>query len=320
LEPHGVYAATNAADAALYGRDLLGPHRVHVDPADARRFAASYHAVLVRDITLGYLDYAVEVVVDVQELPPDPLVIVPATGASVVTIDGEELATSPVQGVVTRPGQPLKIRCDGDTAHLIVRLDRDSLRRHISRILGRPVDALPTFEPTLDLAAPTASRWNAAIQMLHAELFEPESLLNQGIGIGPIEEFVMSSLLYSQRSDISDELASPRRAERSSVTEARRFIELRLGEPITVADIADAAGTNLRTLQQHFSQDLAMSPTEYLRQARLDRARDDLADAVPGSGVTVADVAARWGINHLGRFSAAYRKRFGESPSETLRG
>jgi AraC-like DNA-binding protein len=37
-------------------------------------------------------------------------------------------------------------------------------------------------------------------------------------------------------------------------------------------------------------------------------------------GFTVADVAMRWGLMHTGRFAAAYRRTYGESPSETLRG
>lgn len=39
--------------------------------------------------------------------------------------------------------------------------------------------------------------------------------------------------------------------------------------------------------------------------------------AGPGDGVTVLDVAARCGFGHAGRFAAAYRERFGESPSRT---
>jgi transcriptional regulator GlxA family with amidase domain len=56
---------------------------------------------------------------------------------------------------------------------------------------------------------------------------------------------------------------------------------------------------------------------QYLRHLRLDRARADLlhlAD-VP----SVASVALRWGFGHLGRFSADYKERFGESPGESLR-
>ena len=52
LEAHEVYAATNPADAALYGEDLLGSHRVHVAPAMDHEFTATFHAVLIRDVTL----------------------------------------------------------------------------------------------------------------------------------------------------------------------------------------------------------------------------------------------------------------------------
>ena len=58
----------------------------------------------------------------------------------------------------------------------------------------------------------------------------------------------------------------------------------------------------------------------YLRDARLDRVRAELADLTGAPGVKVTEVAMKWGFHHLGRFSAAYRQRFGESPSETLRG
>ena len=38
------------------------------------------------------------------------------------------------------------------------------------------------------------------------------------------------------------------------------------------------------------------------------------------SAPTVAELAARWGFAHPGRFAVAYRAKFGHSPSETLRG
>jgi AraC-like DNA-binding protein len=40
-----------------------------------------------------------------------------------------------------------------------------------------------------------------------------------------------------------------------------------------------------------------------------------------GAGLlTAADVEMRWGFTHTGRFAAAYRHKYGESPSEILRG
>jgi len=39
-----------------------------------------------------------------------------------------------------------------------------------------------------------------------------------------------------------------------------------------------------------------------------------------GQGESVQDVAARWGFWHHGEFAAAYRRQFGELPSQTLGG
>jgi AraC-like DNA-binding protein len=65
----------------------------------------------------------------------------------------------------------------------------------------------------------------------------------------------------------------------------------------------------------------------YLRQVRLQRADADLRTEAmtgvmtgAGAGRGVAGIASRWGFTNFGRFAAAYRARYGRTPSETLRG
>ena len=85
----------------------------------------------------------------------------------------------------------------------------------------------------------------------------------------------------------------------------------------TVGKIAVACGVGRRTLQRQFRRFIGRAPMAFLRDLRLDEARQALL--CPSGGVTVTDVAGHCGFKHFGRFAAQDRKRFGEAPSATLR-
>jgi len=88
-------------------------------------------------------------------------------------------------------------------------------------------------------------------------------------------------------------------------------------EPITTADLARVAGVSARTVQTAFRDHRGCSPKEFLKERRLELAHLTLLAARPGATVTA--IAHDCGLQHLGQFSVDYRRRFGESPSETLR-
>ena len=93
-------------------------------------------------------------------------------------------------------------------------------------------------------------------------------------------------------------------------------LEANPGRIWNVDELAVACGMARRTLYKHFSRFLNRTPMEFLRELRLDRARQELLRARPGTSVT--DVATRYGFTHLGRFATFSRARHGESPSATL--
>jgi transcriptional regulator GlxA family with amidase domain len=86
----------------------------------------------------------------------------------------------------------------------------------------------------------------------------------------------------------------------------------------TAAELAAASSTSVRSLQENFRRSLGTSPLQYLRDLRLEKVRTELLSAERGTA-TVTQVAARWGFVHLGRFATAYRQRFAERPSDTMR-
>ncbi|GAB1640162.1 AraC family transcriptional regulator [Krasilnikovia sp. MM14-A1259] len=135
------------------------------------------------------------------------------------------------------------------------------------------------------------------------------------------EQMVAASLLATfPNTTMSAALRAPRdTATPATVRRAMAFIDARAGEPITLTDIAAAAGVVPRTLQYAFRRHRDTSPTGYLRQVRLARAHEQLSAAQPGDGTTVAAVAVRWGFTRPHRFATAYRQAYDRSPAQTLR-
>src|SRR5262245_43141831 len=86
---------------------------------------------------------------------------------------------------------------------------------------------------------------------------------------------------------------------------------------IGIAELAAAPGLSAPALQRQFRNFLGKTPLEAVHDARVDDARRQLVRAAPGT--KVMDVAARSGIAHFGRFSIEYRRRYGETPSQTLK-
>jgi len=241
----------------------------------------------------------------------------------VCTLNGQEHEGNPTRALITSPGQVLIMRFDHDSPQLVIRIEQDALERHVTRLLGRALPRPIVFDPELDLLSDIAVRWHAAVQLVHTEVFHQGSLLQRGHGIGPLEELIMSSLALVQPSNYQEQLsrtAMPAQDPgRRMIRASLNYIEHHLSEPITLQDIARNVAMSVRAIQKGFRDELGTTPMEYLRNRRLERAREELIDAVPVDGVTVTEVAYRWGFKHLSNFAVLYRQRWGESPSETLR-
>jgi len=90
-----------------------------------------------------------------------------------------------------------------------------------------------------------------------------------------------------------------------------------LGHNWRLTELAAVAGTSGRTLQRQFLTFVGKTPRAVLRDIGLECARRELLQGAPG--VTIMDIALRCGFPHCGRFSIAYRRRYGETPSQTLK-
>lgn len=85
--------------------------------------------------------------------------------------------------------------------------------------------------------------------------------------------------------------------------------------PISMLEVCRGVGASPRKLEYCFRSVLGVSPARYLRTARLNGVHRELRRSRDG---VVHEIASRWGFWHMGEFAAAYRRHFGELPSQTL--
>jgi adenylate cyclase len=103
----------------------------------------------------------------------------------------------------------------------------------------------------------------------------------------------------------------------SDVKKAIEYLRQVGGHKLAMADLVSHCCVPERTLQKHFRAFVGVSPLDYWRRLRLAAARNELLHCADDTSIT--EIATRFGFNHLGRFAQQYNRRFGESPSSTLR-
>jgi AraC-like DNA-binding protein len=102
------------------------------------------------------------------------------------------------------------------------------------------------------------------------------------------------------------------------VHRAEAYIRANLQGTIRLPAICAAAGVSARTLHDGFRGFRDSTPAQYVRDLRLDLARERILSSTSPQE-TVTQIALSCGFNHLGRFSSLYKNRFGEMPLQALR-
>ena len=210
------------------------------------------------------------------------------------------------------PGLRSHLKFDREFAQRAVRLDIEAMEALCSRLLNAALDEplrleLRPFSPALEIA------WQEAVRLLlrYDEL---------GIALPPaaavhLEEFIGTLILEQHPHSYSAALSAPQLAATPrAVREAEHL--MRAEQAQTVSQIAKRLGISLRTLELGFREFRQSTPSQALRQVRLDAARAELRR--PSASTTVTSVALANGFAHLARFSAYYRSAFNEYPSQTL--
>ncbi len=291
---------------------VFKPHRLTLH--DNTLHARMHHAPLGA-VSFNRLTYGGDVTIDPGPLGDFLLVQMPMAGRADIHCGAQHIVSDPALASVLTPSEPLRMRWSADNDQLIVRIERSALERVCAAYLGcRPNQPL-RFQLAM---AWSNTGWHSLVQYLADTLRHAPETANHPLTACQLEQLVIGTLLMFQPHSLSDMLrqhGKPLAPRHVKVVE--EYIHAHAEAALTPTLLAEKAGVSLRSLYAGFREHRGLSPMAYLRAVRLERVRRDLLNDATLTSVTGA--ALRWGFAHLGRFSAEYRRAFGECPAETLR-
>lgn len=239
--------------------------------------------------------------------------ILPTNGTMTTEVNGRTLRATKGQGLLLPRGRrETRVECESNAySAYVVMLQADDLssERHIDQQGGIVLDGQRSRDA--EHALRTVS--------LLTDLLENDARVLDRDGAASS----WFDLLTSSLDQCVEEALGPAASPSVTPTEARRYVALaeefmrwNLADIATTMDIAAHVGISRRTLENAFQKVRGESPARILSGMRLQAARRLLLS--PDGPSSVTDVCLDCGIGHHGRFSAAYRAEFGETPSDTL--
>lgn len=312
---HQLFASSDLEETRTFVGRVMKPHTLGVAGTGQKLNARMQH-VPFGEVTLNRLKYGAWTDIVPDRLDDFFLVQMPIAGHAGIACGDEQIESTPSLASVLSPTEPIRMRWSPDNDQLMVRISRRRLERALAAQLGWEPDKPLRF--SLGMVLRDAPAWCLLLSYLLECSEQGIDSTNQPILASQIEQLVVATLLCVQPHNFSH--ARPARRANvlpRHVRKVEEYLQSHAEEPICADQLALLAGVSLRSLYTGFKQFCGVSPMQYLKQLRLDRARAELLENPHIS--TVAGVALRWGFGHLGRFSVDYKTRFGESPCESLR-
>jgi AraC-like DNA-binding protein len=271
------------------------------------------------------LRYGAEVEVRPRPFDGFSLVHTSLIGNAEIVCDGHVMHVSKGRSALLAPKEHIRLRWRRGTEHLIIRVPDSLMHQVAGHAEGAPAALSPGFllpralESQWDLIAQSllnmlSASADRAIRLEWRDHFE-QNLALFILAHRPVPQRPTSSNLFTDRRSLmarcgTDDAGPPH------MDALLAFINARLCAPISLEDLARAAGVSFRTLNALCHRYHGVSPMELLRSVRLDAVR---ARLLTDPTASITSTALAFGFGHPGRFSSYYFARFNELPRDTQR-
>jgi AraC-like DNA-binding protein len=238
-------------------------------------------------------------------------------GACHVTSSRQSFTATAGNLFVLQPNQEAQEHWAEGCEQFIVRIDKSEIEKAVQKMLGhQPSNEIIFKHMSTD---PGIADWIGQLSLLPQNSLAGRSGLfeNKHVAFHLEQSLIMmllSEIEHSCSAEMSHENHGP---APYYVKRVEDMFRANFENEISMADILQVSGVSLRTVFYGFQRWRGTTPMGYLRDMRLDAARQYLAKPVAGPK-SVSEAALAAGFTNFSQFSKLYKMRFGEKPSATL--
>ena len=300
-----IFQLADAYAVSDYVNQHVGSHCIRLPPKGRPQASISHRRF--SSLALCRISYGAPVRVTSVALETIYHLQILLTGHCRSNARGEDHVFGPGEILLINPDDPVDLTYSADCEKFIIKLpvrllENACLDQHWT---------LPQQGIRFAAARHALSEMDGFLPLLGLICHEAENAADPEVQ-SLYERIVANKLLTLLASNVMRVI--PQLAQGGGFEAVREFIEEHLTEDISVDQLMAIAKVSERSLYSLFERQVGLSPRGYVRQRKLDRVHACLQLTAARS---VTEVALDHGFMHLGRFSEAYRKRFGELPSHT---
>ena len=218
---------------------------------------------------------------------------------------------------VVPPEVSVDVDISSGSEQFVLRIEADVLLNKVAALIGRTPSQKLVFNQTTRANNQASGHLRRMLMFFATELDALDSKM-PSLVLAELEQALIVSFICNNLNNYSAFLDDRARPVASwQVRRAEEYIEAHWDQPITIEALARVTSASARSLFHQFKRSRGQSPMAFVKQMRLQRARDMLARTDLNPSVT--DTALACGFSNLGHFASDYFKRFGERPSDTIK-
>jgi AraC-like DNA-binding protein len=267
---------------------------------------------------LGVHFYRISAPVHFRKLPvPGARLIVAAQGRKIAKFSGGELVYDAEHYMVVTGGTSFEgrvVNATEDAPYLALCMPLSP------EVVARTLLALADTAPVVPRQAVPPPRVPAFVSPLDEQVAGGVVRLLHALE-DPVESQILAPLVLDElvfrllRSDAAAFVRGAVREGDANIQQAMRYMREHATRPLSVEQIARHVGMSASHFAHRFSAVARLSPMRYLKQLRLEAARELML----GQRVRAGDAALQVGYESASHFTRDFKRAFGSAPGEYVR-